>query len=130
MFYIKIPKKLFESSIWEESPEIRIVWITMLGLQEDNHMVRATEQALARKANVSLGVVQEALAKFMAPSPYGSQEHEGRRIKAVDGGWYLLNGRKYEELMRREYWRTVQSNYRSRKKNSPSLSERIATQTQ
>jgi len=31
-----------------------------------------------------------------------NQEHEGRRIKAVDDGWLVINGEKYRDKVREE----------------------------
>jgi len=57
----------------------------------------------------------------MAPDPYSrTKDHEGRRIKECDGGWFVLNGEKYREKMnedeRREYKRIWIANKRAKDK--------------
>ena len=54
----------------------------------------------------------------MSPDQYSrTQDHEGRRIEAVEGGWRLLNHAKYRAMRdaenRREYQREWDRQHRS-----------------
>lgn len=102
---------------------MRVLWITMLALKDRGQVVRATVPALAKLANISNEDCEGYLAKFQQPDKYSrSQEFEGRRIEAVEGGWYILNGEKYREKMsaedRREQVRKAVQRHRAKKRSA------------
>lgn len=115
--YTKLFQSLVTSSIWQEPNETRLVWITMLALADREGVVEASVPGLANVAKVSLEKTQEALKVLKGPDKWSrSQEHEGRRVEEVDGGWRILNHGKYREKLssddRREYQRVKQAEYR------------------
>jgi hypothetical protein len=110
--FTKLVPEIVLSSIWNESAEVRCVWIAMLATKDQEGNVRGNAQSMARLANVSLGSVVEALAKFQAPdADSNTPDNDGRRIQAIPGGWHVLNhdlyrGRDYQEVeaaRKREY---------------------------
>ena len=112
--FTKLVPEIVMSSIWNESPEVRCVWIAMLATKDENGYVRGNATSLARLANVSLESAKEAIEKFQLPDPdSNSTEEDGRRIQAVPGGWFVLNHalyrgkdyREYEAERKREYRR-------------------------
>ena len=110
-----------DSTVWQENKETRLVWITMLAMKNRWHVVEASVPGLAKRAGVTVEECEEALRRLSAPDPYSrTKDHEGRRIKAVEGGWEILNGEPYRLKMsveeRREYKRLKQAEYRARKK--------------
>ncbi len=89
------------SSIWGESAETRVVWITMLSLKDRGGFVAASVPGLARLSVVTVKECEEALRALSSPDPYSKcTEHEGRRIQAVDGGWVVLGHARFQALMR------------------------------
>ena len=121
--YSKLYASIVRSSIWQESSDIRIVWITLLALKNRFGQVSGSVVGLARMANVPVEVCEIALSKFQAPDKYSSSpEHEGRRIKEIEGGWMVLNHIKYRDAMsldeRREYKRQWDQINRKDRKNS------------
>jgi polygalacturonase len=119
--YTKLFQDIVTSTIWGEDDKTRLVWITMLALKDRKHFVSASVPGLARQANVSLADCEKAIRKLEGPDPHSrSKEYGGRRIKAVEGGWMILNGEKYRNRMnedeRREYNRQKQAEYRARNK--------------
>jgi hypothetical protein len=119
--YTKLFESILDSTIWGESAETRIVWITMLAMRNKSHRVEASLPGLAHRARVKLEDAEKAVKKFLGPDKFSrSKEHDGRRIEAVDGGWLILNGEKYRaklnEAERREYQRVKQGEYRKRRK--------------
>lgn len=117
MGYTKLFSEIIGSTIWDEEPYIKIVWITMLAMKDDRHEVKASIPGLAHLARVSRDQCEIALEKFLSPDPDSrSQENEGRRIEEIDGGWHVLNGEKYRkqrsEEERKEYMRTYMQRYR------------------
>lgn len=100
MGYTKLFSEIVDSSIWSEDDKTRLVWVTMLAKVDKYGMVSASVDGLAHAARVSEEECQRALDKFMAPDPKSrSQEHEGRRIKKVDGGFFLLNHARYRNRL-------------------------------
>jgi hypothetical protein len=97
--YTKLFGSIIHSTVWREPNHVRLVWVTMLAMQDRDGVVEASLPGLADAARVTLEECKEALGKLMSPDPYSrSKDHEGRRIAEVDGGWVLLNSDKYREL--------------------------------
>lgn len=100
---------------------MRVLWITLLALKDRTHVVRATVPALAKLANITNDECEDYLERFQQPDRYSrSREHEGRRIEAVEGGWYVLNGEKYRDKLnaddRREQVRLAVERHRAKHK--------------
>jgi hypothetical protein len=117
--YTKLFHSILDSTIWRESKETRLVWVTILAMTDRDGMVLASVPGLADRAKVSLDECQVALKVMLGPDKWSrDKENEGRRLREVDGGWEVLNHRKYRELMskeeRREYNRGKQAEYRAR----------------
>jgi hypothetical protein len=94
--FTKLVPEIVDSSIWNESAEIRCVWIAMLATKDANGYVRGDARSLARKANVLLEAATEALELFQKPDPSShTPDNEGRRIMPAPGGWIVLNHEIY-----------------------------------
>lgn len=122
MGYTKLFSSIVASTIWREDDKVRIVWITMLALKNERHMVEASLPGLADMARVTVKECEVAVAKLEAPDKYSrNQEHRGRRIERCQGGWLILNGEYYRQMMsyeeRKEYQRLYHREYRKRKKD-------------
>lgn len=87
------------SSVWAESQETRLVWITMLLLADSDGVVWGAVPGLAKQAGVSLEGCREALRILGEPDPDSrTQAFEGRRIITIEGGWRLVNAVKYRDM--------------------------------
>jgi len=96
--YTPLFNSIVMSSIWDENNETRIVWITMLALAGADGVVEGSITGLAHSARVSVEACRKALEKLQAPDPYSrTSDDKGRRIKEIDGGWLILNHKKYRE---------------------------------
>jgi hypothetical protein len=123
--YTKLSSSILASSIWQESNETRLVWITMLALTNAAGVVEASVPGLASFARVPLPACEEALRALQAPDPYSrTKDHEGRRIEAVEGGWRLLNyalwRSRVDNAQRRDYFRKQKQKMRA---NGADMSE-------
>lgn len=119
--YTKLFSSILASTIWRETNETRIVFITMLALANADGVVEASVPGLADLARVNLSACEEALQALQQPDPYSrTKDHDGRRIEPVDGGWLLLNHSRYRERVnteeRREYLRVKKQESRARAK--------------
>ena len=126
--YVKLFSSILSSSVWREDSATRIVWVTLLAMADRHGEVSAAIPGLAHMAGVTLAECEIALARFQAPDPYSrTQEHDGRRIVKVDGGWALLNYGKYREKMRgverQEYNRRIKQESRARARSPPAAVE-------
>ena len=97
--FTKLFSSITDSSVWQESDETRLVWITMLAMADPLGRVFAAVPGLSHRARVSLEATQKALEVFLSPDPYSrSEDHDGRRIEKIAGGWRLLNYAIYREM--------------------------------
>jgi len=113
--FTKLVPEIVMSSIWNESPEVRCVWIAMLATKDENGYVRGNAASLARLANVSLESAKEAIEKFQLPDPESNTpDNDGRRIQAVPGGWFVLNHALYRGKDYREYEAERKREYRKK----------------
>jgi hypothetical protein len=115
--YVKLFQKILDSTIWLEDDRTRIVWITLLAMCDEDGIVDAPLPAIANRARVDLESCTGAILKFQQPDlDSRTTEHDGRRIQKVDGGWLILNHKKYRDMMslehRREYKRLKAQEYR------------------
>lgn len=123
MQFTKLFSCILDSTIWQEPPQTKILWITMLAMSDRNGEVHASVPGLAKRAGITLEECERGIACLMAPDPYSrTKDHDGRRVGTIDGGWALLNHAKYRALLsaeeRREYNRQKQAEHRANKKAS------------
>src|SRR2546426_1342361 len=108
--YTKLFGTIVGSAIWSEDDQPRLVWITMLAIANAEGKVDASIPGLAQFARVPLDATQRALDRLKAPDQYSrTKDFEGRRVVEIDGGWLILNYKKYRNQRdpeaRREYMR-------------------------
>lgn len=126
--------KLVDSSLWSEPDHVCKVFVTMLALKDADQVVRYNAFGLAQRAHKTEKEVLEALKILSSPDKkrLEPQPFDGRRIEKVDGGWKLLNGQFYEDMMRslnrRAYQAQWQKEYRAKKKGGGSARERASVE--
>lgn len=119
--YVKIyGNQLMRSTVWvNTSKETKLLWITMLAIADKNGLVLASIPGLAKEAGISLAECEESIGVLCSPDPYSrTKKYEGRRLEVIDGGFLLLNYKKYREMRteaqvkeaeRKAAWRAKQS---------------------
>lgn len=117
----KLFSSIIDSSVWLESKETRLVWVTMLAKKDFEGFVRGNVGTIARDAGVSLEESAEAIKRLESPDASSRTKREGgRRIKPVDGGWVVINHFVYRDEIGkealREYWRRKKERQRKSKK--------------
>jgi hypothetical protein len=118
--YTKLFQDIVTSTIWQAPNDMRVLWVTILALKGQDNICRATVPALAKMCDMTIEECEAYLERFQAPDKHSrSQEYEGRRLKRVDGGYLVLNGQKYQDLLRgyerRDYVRDKVAEHRARK---------------
>ncbi|HEX6038882.1 hypothetical protein [Longimicrobium sp.] len=97
--FVKLYGSILNSSVWCSTPEVKLVWITMLLLGDGDGNVYGAVPGIARQAGVPVEACREAIKYLSGPDPDSrTPDHEGRRILPIDGGWKIVNSRKYREM--------------------------------
>ena len=123
--------KIVHSSLWSEPDYVIKIFLTMLAKKDANQIVNANAFEIGDWAKKTEAEAIEALRILSSPDTrrIEPQPNEGRRIKKVEGGYLILNGQYYEDLMksqkRKGYKRDWQTNFRA-KKNPPLPGEVVA----
>jgi hypothetical protein len=120
-----------DSTLWEEGPDTRVMFLTMLMLRDPDQVVRLPLRVLAKKANLDENREQaylkaEAALKVLEEEDKHSlerQEHGGRRIERVEGGWLVINGQKYDDEMRNLYSRMRKTKKQRERRESARAAE-------
>ena len=116
--FVKLFHTILKSSVWDESTTTRIVWITLLLEADEDGMVRGVDTRLASAANVTPEEFAAALAVLEAPDLRSqTQDFGGRRIERVEGGFVVLNYRKYREYRTRAQVKEADKKRRQRAKS-------------
>ena len=121
MGFAKIAEEIFGSSIMEESPITRLVWIFLLASATKEGEVDQTHQALARRFNLPLADVREAIQDLEAPDPISrSPAEEGRRLVRLEGdrawGWRIVNYELYRNARNAEERRAYKTQHQAEKR--------------
>lgn len=97
----------------------------LLVLADSDGVVDMTQEAIARRTNVPLEMVQKALHALCSPDPRShSPGEDGRRLLPLDErrpwGWQIVNYHHYrlirDEEARREYFRDYRKKEREKKR--------------
>ena len=121
--FAKVFGQIFDSSVAEDYL-VRLVFEDFLVLADKLGVVDMTPQAVSRRTNVPLEIVQRGILVLSSPDPESrSQGEEGRRLIPIDShrswGWQIVNYEHYRNLRdeeaRRAYFRDAKREYRSKK---------------
>lgn len=128
MNYSPIWSSIVNSSLWREAYHVRILFASMLAVKDRNFMVYGDSYKLSTLANITEEEAIDAIRVLSSPDTkrIAPQEYGGRRIEAVDGGWLILNARKYRDMMRKQYKLQWQRDNRAKKSGKPSTVSRAA----
>lgn len=134
MSYSKLHSSLVNSSLWTETDEVRILFITLLAMCDRHGEVQGSRTGIERIANILPDPDgEDPWEILMSPDPDSSDlmrnpDNEGRRIEEIPGGFKLLNFEYYRGLRneddRREQNRLAQAKLRKRKQASAKVSRR------
>jgi hypothetical protein len=100
--FAKVFQKMLDSSIWLESDSTLRVWLTLLlSMDSDGFAAFASIENLSRRARVKPSLTAKAIEILESPDPNSATpDDEGRRIRREDGGWLVLNCKKYRDISR------------------------------
>ena len=99
MGFTKLDEGILKSSIMGESAEVFKVWIAFLASCGPDGIARVTAIFLSGVCHFSLPIVRAAIERLEAPDlDSRTEKEEGRRIIKVEGGWFVVNYKKYREF--------------------------------
>jgi len=118
MGFTKLDEGILRSSIMAEDPATFKVWIAFLASCGPDGVARVSAVFISSVCRLDPSIVHKAIARLEAPDPDSrSEAFEGRRIKKVDGGWFIVNYEKYRAFKYSEESEAVRKReYRRRKK--------------
>jgi hypothetical protein len=94
--YGSIHASVVTSSLMEEPIPARYLFFMFVSQTDDTGFVRGTDLSLSRLFNMKLEDFREMVGILESPDTKSSSpEYEGSRLKKVQGGWLVLNYRKY-----------------------------------
>lgn len=126
--FTKIFESVFDSSI-ADNWQHRHVFTDLLVLADKYGVVDMTAEAVARRTNVPIEIIREAITALESPDPNSrTPDCEGRRIVRLDTnrpwGWRIVNYVKYRESATKEMLRMSEAErkraYRACHNHSPS----------
>lgn len=102
--YTKLYESIIVSSVWNEDDKTRIMWITFLAMADPEGYVAGSIPGMAAMARMTVPEAEAAIEKLCGPDPYSqSQKMNGARlVPAQDGGWMIINHKKYQEMSNAE----------------------------
>jgi hypothetical protein len=90
--FTKLDSRIVDSTVWMQPHDALRVWIAMLAKTDATGYVRASVPAMAHLCLVPIERLEEILSAFTSPDPYSrTPADEGRRLRAVEGGWVIVN---------------------------------------
>ncbi len=96
MGFTKLDSNIIQSSIMSEPAVVFKVWIALLASAGPDGIARVSSTFLSSVCYLDLDAVDRALGILEAPDARSrSLAQEGRRIRRVDGGYFIVNYEKY-----------------------------------
>lgn len=121
--FAPIWSSIVDSSLWLEDDWVIKIFITMVVKKDYDHIYRFNTFNLAQQSKKTEQQVLDALKILSSPDRHRVEDtvNEGRRIKAHEEGWEIVNGDKYQKMMQREAKRArdrkSQQKWRDNQKN-------------
>ena len=96
MGFTKLHERLVQSSIMAEDPKTFKIFIALLASCGPDGIAQVSSTFLSAACYMPIEDIDNALAILEAPDKRSrSLDEEGRRIKRVDGGYFIINYKKY-----------------------------------
>jgi len=127
MPFTKLDAGITDSSLWAEPEYVRIVFITILAKKNHKGEIITAYSGLRREANLTEDAdgnkFKKAIECLESPDLESrTKGNEGRRIEKIDGGWKVINHKKYRDFSYSSSPSALkQKRYRDRNKKSNAL---------
>lgn len=99
MGFTKLDEGILMSSIMAEDSDTFKVWVALLASCKADGLAPVSSVFLASVCRLDQSVIDHSLEVLASPDAHSrSTDEEGRRIKRVDGGYYIINYHKYRDF--------------------------------
>jgi len=96
MGFTKLDEGILRSSIMAKDSDTFKVWIALLASCDYDGIARVSAIFLSSVCHLPIKIVEKALFALESPDKHSrSTEDDGRRIKRVSGGYFVINYTKY-----------------------------------
>lgn len=96
MGFTKLDSNILQSSIMAAPSNTFKVWVTLLAACGHDGIARVSSVFLSSVCHLPASSVDKALEYLESPDSHSrSTNDDGRRIRRVDGGYFVINYRKY-----------------------------------
>jgi len=110
--YTPLASSIVLSSVWSQSHETVRVWIAMLALMDRSCHVAGTVPGMAHLCYLTPEQFMVCEKILLSPEPENpTKTDDGRRIERIDGGWLVLNGKKWRQKFSDEAKRIRQAKW-------------------
>lgn len=118
--------RMLTSSAMHLPPEQFKVFVTLLLMADKDGHVASTAPGIAARAILPLSEVEKALEVLSAPDKYSrNATDEGRRIRAVDGGYFVINRGHYRDYQSPAQKQTAERQRAFRARHADKASEAL-----
>lgn len=98
MGFTKLDSGIVQSSIMLEDSDTFKAWIVFLAACESDGIARVSPVYISSICHFDIEKTMDIINKLESPDPLSrSINDDGRRIKRVDGGYFVINYQKYRE---------------------------------
>ncbi len=118
--YAKLFSRITESSLMEESVNVRYVFIMLLAIADPEGVVIGTDVAVSRRLNIPLQEFKNCVEILSKPDANSnSAKHDGKRLIPNDGerGYLIVNYTTYRGIRDEEERRAYMREYMRRRRN-------------
>lgn len=127
--YNKLFSTIVTSSIWCAPEATFKIWVGFLAMKDSTGFVSGSIPGMANLCGMSIEKFEEALNVLLEPDPFSrTPDDEGRRLRAVEGGWMVINSDKYDAAIdlekRREQNRLAQKRWRDKNRSGDNKQNR------
>lgn len=112
-----LSEELLSSSVLANGPDVVAVWALLIASANRDGHSTITVPYVASVLRITDERALLAFEKLQAPDPMSrNKDSEGRRIKAHDGGWYLVSHAKYRVYASRAGAAARQAKYAAKRR--------------
>lgn len=126
--YSPLWSHIVDSSLWAEPDFVVKVFLTLIAKKDMDDVVRGSAYNIALWCRKTEAETLEALKVLSSPDTrrLEPQQYDGKRIEKVDGGWKVLNGAHYRELMKKANKNSYKARWQSAARAKSKLAQNEA----
>lgn len=125
--FTKLHAKIVTSTIWDAPDHVRLMFITLLAIADQDGNIEGSPGSFAAIARVSKEQARDAFEVLMSPDPDSTDGTDGVRIEQLTSGVYHIKNHKHyrsrqtrRQAMQARYSATYRERKKARKEREPS----------